>query len=216
MVKTHRDYLIENHGLGPQWNPRVECACGRETSADMCVDLTPLPLEYRRGLGLELVDYLCDGCITRLFREQFVNEDEFYALLGQDDVDALYTHNDRDRDHVNGLAERQTAQQPGFARVTSARVMGRSVEEITRERPIIPLKCREMRHQQSAQYLAYKYTLTNVEQPPDRVRELLAFDAIDLATGEMVRGQPSPELLEVEGETSPSVAEPDVDISPAT
>lgn len=168
MVKTHRDFLIENHGLRPQWNPAVECACGRQTSADMCIDLTPLPPEYRQALGLELVDYLCDGCITRLFREQLVHEDEFYALLGQDDVDALFTHNDRDRANLGGLAERHPAHLPRFERVTSARVVGKDREAIARSAPIIPLKCREMRHAQSAQYLAYKYTLTNVLQPPDR------------------------------------------------
>lgn len=41
-------------------------------------------------------------------------------------------------------------------------------EVATRSVPIVPLKRREMRNQQSAQWLAYKYTLTNVEQPPDK------------------------------------------------
>lgn len=182
MVKTHKDYLIENHGLAPEWNPRVQCACGRFTSADMCVDLSPLPIEMRQALGLEAIDYLCDGCITRLFREQLVNEDEFYALLGAE-TDALFAHNERDREHVLALAERIPAHRPRFGKVTEATALARVTEaavdmvttdgdglvtEPTAATPIIPLKFREMRNQQSAQFLAYKYTLTNVEQPPDR------------------------------------------------
>lgn len=163
MVKTHRDYLIENHGLAPQWNPRVECACGRLTSADMCVDLTSLPAAMRQALGLAAVEYLCDGCITRLFREQLVSEEEFYALLGAD-KEALLIHSARDVEHGTGLAERHPAHLPRIERVTLAKAS----EGLARSAPIIPLKRREMRNQQSAQFLAYKYTLTNVEQPPDK------------------------------------------------
>lgn len=165
MVKTHKDYLVENHGLAPQWNPRVGCACGRFTSADMCVDLTPLPVEYRQALGLDAVDYLCDGCITRLFREQLVSEEEFYALLGAD-KEALLIHSARDVEHGNGLAERHPTHLPRLEQVTLAKASG----GLTRSAPIIPLKCREMRSQQAAQFLAYKYMLTNVIQPPDRAK----------------------------------------------
>lgn len=213
MVKTHRDYLIENHALDPQWNPRVQCACGRFTSADMCIDLSPLPPGIRQALGLESIDYICDGCRTRLFREQLVHEDEFYAMLDAD-VDALFVHNARDREHMEGLAERHPAHRPQFDRVTVAAVAGKLRAEISRSRPIIPVQYVEMRNQQSAQYLAYKYTLTNVEQPPDRLRDLAYYDAIDLATGEKVVGQPIPELLEVKREAGASGTEPDVNVSP--
>lgn len=159
MVKTHRDRLVEDHGLDPKWNPRVECACGRQTSADMCVDITALPVEMRSALGLADVDYLCDGCQTRLFRDQIVGEAEFYGLLGAG-VQAVVVHTERDREHVQGLAGRALPQRPAVERI--------SADSAPRTWPVIPVKVPRVSHRQSAQWLAYKYTLTNVDQPPER------------------------------------------------
>jgi hypothetical protein len=120
MVRTHHTILVE-HGLDPELNPAVTCACGRVTNADMCVDITPLPLEYRQALGLERVDYLCDGCRTRLFRDRHVSEDEFYALLGQEDLEALFRHNEMDQEWKRGRDERHQAHLPRHTKVTHQR-----------------------------------------------------------------------------------------------
>jgi hypothetical protein len=123
MVKTHKHYLIDNHGLHPDHNPPVYCACGRTTSADMCVDLVPLPMKIRKALGLEKVDFICDGCQTRLFRDRHIAEDEFYAMLGAD-VDALFEHNARDAEWQIGVDLRHEAHQPRHQRVSEGLAKG--------------------------------------------------------------------------------------------
>lgn len=161
MVRTHLDYLIEQHGLDPKWNPSVECACGRVTAADMCVDVTPLPPEMLHALGLENVHYLCDGCQTRLFREHYVWEAEFYGLLGTSE-EALHTHNMRDNEHQQGVSHRHGIHQPKHERVTHAKVKGKQKHEIARA--LIPLHTRNRTHVQSATWLARKYSLTNIPE----------------------------------------------------
>jgi hypothetical protein len=188
MVKTHKDYLVENHGLAAQHNPPVYCACGRTTSADMCVDLTVLPMKIRKALGLEKVDFLCDACQARLVVNRHVAEDEFYALLGQDDEGALFEHNARDAEHQRGVEHRHPAHKPRHERVSEGKVKDFRDADDVPVMAAIPLQEREVSHARQAQWLAYRYDLTNVEQPPDR-REL-EFDAIDLDTGEKVRGRP--------------------------
>lgn len=166
MVKTHKDYLISNHGLAPEHNPPVYCACGRTTSADMCVDLTPLPKKIRKALGLAKVDFICDGCQSRLFVNRHIAEDEFYALLGQDDLGALFEHNARDAEHQRGVDLRHVAHKPRHERVSEGRLAA-YVDDLTV--PVsapIPLQEREASHARQAQWLAYRYNLTNVIQPP--------------------------------------------------
>lgn len=167
MVRTHKDYLVDNHGLAPDHNPPVYCACGRTTSADMCVDLTLLPMRVRKALGLEKVDFICDGCQTRLFRDRHIAEDEFYAMLDAD-VDALFEHNARDSEWQRGVALRHAAHKPRHERVSEGRLRA-FVEDS--EVPVIapiPLQEREVSHERQAQWLAYRYDLTNVVQPPDK------------------------------------------------
>lgn len=120
MVRTLKDVLAEN-GLSPDENPGVVCPCGRVTNSDCCVDLTPLPMEYRQALGLDQADFICGACQTRLFRERHVSEDEFYALLGQDDIGVLFTHNERDSEWEGGCNRRHEVQRPRHEKVTRAR-----------------------------------------------------------------------------------------------
>lgn len=60
----------------------VECPCGRETHADVIVDL--------RGVGLTSRDWGCDACLSRMVREQGVQHSALMAELGapQAEVDA--------------------------------------------------------------------------------------------------------------------------------
>lgn len=80
---THHDHLVTHHGLDPAVMLLVPCACGIEARrADYMVDVTGLPAPVREALGIGAVDYLCDGCTTRLFREQHITQEDFNALLG--------------------------------------------------------------------------------------------------------------------------------------
>jgi hypothetical protein len=169
MVKTHKDYLIEHHGLGAEFNPPVYCACGRRTHADMCVDLTPLPMTVRKALGLETVDFLCDGCLTRLFRDRHIAEDEFFALLGAE-VDALFAHNERDAEYERGVDLRHAAHKPKHQRVSMGKLSGHADPATVPISAPIPLRERVVTHERQAQWLAYKYNLTNVVVPPDVAR----------------------------------------------
>ena len=166
MVHTYRDYLVAHHGLAPQHNPPVVCACGRTTAADMCVDLVPLPMRIRRALGLDQVDFLCDGCQSRLFCNRHIAEDEFYAMLGAD-VPALYEHNASDREWQQGVALRHAAHQPRHVRVSLAAVGGYADAGSVPVMAPIPLQHREASHEQQAQALADRYALTNIVRPPD-------------------------------------------------
>ena len=169
MVKTHKHYLVDNHGLAPEHNPPVYCPCGRITSADMCVDLTVLPTKVRKALGLEKVDFICDGCQTRLFRDRHIAEDEFYAMLDAD-VDALFEHNARDADWQRGVELRHDAHKPRHERVSDAKVKGfKDLSDVPVMAPI-PLQEKEASHGRQAQWLAYRYKLTNVVQPFERLK----------------------------------------------
>lgn len=168
MVKTHKDYLVANHGLREHHNPPVYCACGRHTHADMCTDLTPLPMTIRKALGLEFVDFLCDGCVTRLFRDRHIAEDEFYALLGAD-IDALFVHNERDSEHQRGVDRRHVSHKPRHERVSEGKVKHHTDPSTVEIIAPIPLRDRRASHERQAQWLAYKYALTNVVQPPDNL-----------------------------------------------
>jgi len=144
MVRTVKDVLVDN-GLDPAENPVVTCPCGRDTSADCCVDLTPLPLEYRQALGLDRVDYICGACQARLFCDRHVSEDEFYALLGQDDVGALFEHNARDVEWTRGCDGRHEAYKPKHEKVTARRAELRKLEAPAEPVPVsapIPLRYR--------------------------------------------------------------------------
>lgn len=169
MVKTHKDYLIANHGLAPQHNPQVYCACGRTTSADMCVDLVPLPMKIRKALGLDKIDFICDGCQSRLFVNRHIAEDEFYGLLGAE-VDALFIHNARDAEHQQGVDLRHEAYKPRHERVSEGKLKDTDIAAVTVTAPI-PLQEKEASHGRQAQWLAYRYDLTNVVQPPDKMEK---------------------------------------------
>lgn len=170
MVRTHKDYLVDNHGLKPEHNPPVICACGRTTSADMCVDLVPLPMKIRKALGLERVDFICDACQARLVVNRHIAEDEFYALLGQDDVGVLFKHNSRDAEHQQGVDLRHDAHKPRHERISEGKVKNFTDVAAVPIMAPIPLQEREASHARQAQWLAYRYDLTNVEQPRDRTR----------------------------------------------
>lgn len=80
---THHDHLVKNYGLDPAVVPLVHCACGiKDRPADYMVDVTGLPDPVRIALGIMDVDYLCDGCTTRLFREGHITQEDFNKLLG--------------------------------------------------------------------------------------------------------------------------------------
>jgi hypothetical protein len=167
MVRTHKHYLIDNHGLKPEHNPPVLCACGRTTHADMCVDLVPLPMKIRKALGLDKVDFLCDGCQTRLFRDRHMAEDEFYAMLGAE-IDALHEHNARDAEWQQGVDLRHEAHKPRHERVSEGKLRQHKDHTTVPVIAPIPLQEREVSHARQAQWLAYRYNLTNVVQPPDK------------------------------------------------
>jgi len=168
MVRTHKHYLIANHGLKPEHNPPVICACGRTTSADMCVDLTVLPMKIRKALGLAKIDFICDACQARLVVNRHIAEDEFYALLGQDDVGVLFAHNARDAEHQQGVDLRHAAHKPRHERVSEGRLRNHKDHTTVPVIAPIPLQEREASHTRQAQWLAYRYELINVEQPPDK------------------------------------------------
>ncbi len=167
MVRTHKHYLVDNHGLKPEHNPPVLCACGRTTHADMCVDLVPLPMKIRKALGLDKVDFLCDGCQTRLFRDRHIAEDEFYAMLDAD-VDVLHEHNGRDAEWQQGVDLRHDAHKPRHERVSDGNLRQHKDHTTVPVIAPIPLQEREVSHARQAQWLAYRYNLTNVVQPPDK------------------------------------------------
>lgn len=168
MIRTHKHYLVENHGLNPEHNPSVYCACGRTTSADMCVDLVPLDMRVRKALGLDSIDFLCDGCQARLFCNRHIAQDEFYALLGED-ADVMHEHNMRDAEWQQGVDLRHDAHKPRHERVSLHRVKHHKDHTTVKVTAPIPLHERAgVTHTRQAQWLAYKYNLTNIEQPPQR------------------------------------------------
>jgi hypothetical protein len=170
MVRTYKQYLIDNHGLKPEHNPPVVCACGRTTSADMCIDLVPLSMKIRKALGLEKVDFLCDACQARLVVNRHVAEDELYAMLGQDDVGVLFAHNQRDAEHQQGVDLRHDAHKPKHERVSEGKLRQYRDHTAVPLMAPIPLQEREVSHERQAQWLAYRYDLTNVVQPPDKAK----------------------------------------------
>jgi hypothetical protein len=144
-ARTHQDYLIENHDLPRTENPQTLCACGRREHADMLVDLTPMPMEVRAALGLDQVDFLCDGCQTRLFRELHISEEEFYRLLGAPES-ALAIHRSVDPRHQSGVGGRPDHMKPKHKMVQHSDVRGKPHRLVSS----IPLKFRVHTHQASA------------------------------------------------------------------
>jgi hypothetical protein len=63
-------------------NPVARCPCGRETNADMLVDVRPVPATVKAKIGHPDAEYLCDGCRERLFREGHVTREVFFSHLG--------------------------------------------------------------------------------------------------------------------------------------
>lgn len=109
---THHDYLVANAGLDPATVLYVDCACGiTNRRADYMIDVTGLPAAVRTALGIAEVDYLCDGCTTRLFREQHILQADFNALLGAppDNVAMVQGFDD---EHARGIAARPAHRRP--------------------------------------------------------------------------------------------------------
>lgn len=62
-------------------NPLVQCGCGRHQSADMMVDVRPLPPELRSKLS-HVQDFACDGCRQELILGGGVRASEVARHLG--------------------------------------------------------------------------------------------------------------------------------------
>lgn len=150
-ARTVKHVLIDRHGMDGNENPIITCACGRTVHADTCVDLTPLPIGIRKHLGLHRVDYLCDGCQTRLFRELHIGEEEFYRLLGAPE-EALAIHRARDHYHVIGCELRPDAYKPRHTKISSAHLAGKRPEDIPVAAPI-PLSRRIKSHNDAAKHV---------------------------------------------------------------
>jgi len=134
------------------------------------VDLTPMDMRVRKALGLHQVEFICDGCQTRLFRDRHISEDEFYALLGTD-PETLDVHSVRDAEWQQGVDLRHEAHKPLHDRVTLDSVKSHKDHTTVPITAPIPLQEREgVTHARQAQWLAYKYKLTNVTQPPPAPR----------------------------------------------
>lgn len=136
---THHDVLVRDYGLDPNVMPFVPCACGIEARrADYMVDVTGLPVEVRVALGIENVDYLCDGCTSRLFVEQHITQEEFNRLLGAHEENLAFVRQ-RGREHAQGIAGRPEEHKPKHAPVTHASAKAGRVAPL-------PLRRRELRH----------------------------------------------------------------------
>ena len=64
---TWRDALLADGTITADENPLVPCECGRRQSADMMLDLRPLPPTVRTLFGGPR-DFACDGCVGRVRR----------------------------------------------------------------------------------------------------------------------------------------------------
>lgn len=62
-------------------NPTVTCACGRRTSADMCLDVRDLPPAVRRKFR-HAHPFPCDGCVQRAMLEAGLTAEELATGLG--------------------------------------------------------------------------------------------------------------------------------------
>lgn len=102
---THRDALVAAHGLAPGANPAAECACGRRVLSDACVDVSLLPAAVRGALGLEGVDYICDGCRMVLHVHRYLSCETLCALLGAP-AEVLAEARAQDREYVMGMRRR--------------------------------------------------------------------------------------------------------------
>ncbi|MGK2933696.1 MAG: hypothetical protein ACSLFE_00425 [Gemmatimonadaceae bacterium] len=58
-------------------NPLMKCGCGRETNADMMIDVRPLP-----GAVRGTAEYLCDACVETVFRTKRMTRVAFNTALG--------------------------------------------------------------------------------------------------------------------------------------
>jgi len=119
LARTHHDVLGSVHGLDPSIMLNVPCACGMPPRrADYMVDVTPLPADVRAALGITSVDYLCDGCTTRLFREGHITQEEFNRLLGAPAPNLALVRG-HDREHQAGLAARPEHMRPSHTPVVA-------------------------------------------------------------------------------------------------
>lgn len=114
---THRDALIASHGLDPGANPTVTCACGRRVLADVCVDITGLPMAVRDALGLSEVDYLCDGCRMALHVHRYLSRATLCTLLGAP-AEVVTEARALDGEHVMGMRRRPRELRAAHAIVT--------------------------------------------------------------------------------------------------
>lgn len=65
------------HDRGLRDNPLVRCGCGRSVSADMMLDVRPLPSSVRGSR-----EWACDGCMETIFRAKLSTREDFYRALG--------------------------------------------------------------------------------------------------------------------------------------
>lgn len=173
---THHDWLVANAGLDPSVVPLVDCACGTKARpASYMVDVTGLPDAVRAALGISGVDYLCDGCISRLFREQYIAQEDFNRLLGAP-PDNLARVRAFDQEHANGLAARSANDRPRFAPVTitaplkggALRLSGVATVVLSAGEvaPTLPLRTRSLTHADSVAKLIRQGAVPNPNPPP--------------------------------------------------
>lgn len=156
---THHDWLVANQGIDPSVVPLVDCACGvKARPASYMVDVTGLPDAVRQALGISGVDYLCDGCVSRLFREQHIAQEDFNRLLGAP-PDNLARVRTFDQDHQRGLQCRSVNDRPrhkpvsivppvkgGALRMSGVAPVTLGAGEVA---PVLPLKMRSLSHTDS-------------------------------------------------------------------
>lgn len=107
-LPTHRDVLVRDHGMPRDTNPTVTCACGRRVLADVCCDLTALPVPLRAALGLAAVDYICDGCRMVLHVHRYLSRETLCTLLGAPAA-VVAEQASLDAEHVMGMRRRPRA-----------------------------------------------------------------------------------------------------------
>lgn len=141
---THHDHLVKHHGLDPDTVLLVPCACGLEARrADYMVDVTALPPHVRMALGIENVDYLCDGCTTRIFREQHMLQADFNAALGAppENIALVQPH---DEHHALGIANRHESFKPAHGPVSHDPAKAKAATHVTAP---LPLRFKTLRHE---------------------------------------------------------------------
>lgn len=161
---THHDHLVKHYGLDPAVMVFVDCACGiKNRRADYMVDVTGLLPHARTALGLDGVDYLCDGCTTRLFRENHISQSDFNAMLGAppENLALVRLH---DAEHQLGIENREPHKRPLHAPVTRIPRAANAPAELFP--PTLPLQHRSMSHTDSAAKLMRQGVLKDPNPMP--------------------------------------------------